>query len=309
MGRDITYGAEHIGDWGVPTASPQGSYGTDSLAMADGTNIFYRYWQVADPTAPALIFLHGLGAHTGWFIDMGNELSSRGLNVYMDDHRGFGRSGGPRGHMRASSVYLEDIRQFLDLVQARHPEAPLFLFGHSMGGIFATYVAALDAKQAKHRLHGLILANPWIKDSIEVKPTQLAGVMIGGIWGSDHLFKRDVRTQEMTLVPEATRLLNADSYWVRQQSQSFLFQVTLMRGRVLAQARKVRAPALVIQAEGDQTLVQSATRRCYQELGSSDKTWKTYPEFAHDFEFEPRRDIVDADIAEWVLAHSVHTHA
>ncbi|MGO8946458.1 MAG: alpha/beta fold hydrolase [Ktedonobacterales bacterium] len=306
MGKEIIYIAENVGDWGIPEATPPGSYGTDTLVMADGTEVFYRHWRVADPHAPVLVFLHGLGAHTGWFIDMGNELNSRGLNVYMDDHRGFGRSGGGRGHVRRGSMYLRDIQSFLGRVKSLHPEAPLFLCGHSMGGVFAIYVAAADAQVQTPWLHGLILINPWIKDSVKVKPTAMAGIMLGGISGSDRLFVRDVQTQEMTRSPEAVRLLNADSYWVRHQSQSFLYQITLMRQRVLGQARKVRAPALVIQTEGDETLVQPATRQCYLQLGSKDKTWKTYPGFAHDFEFEPGRGALDADLADWILAHAAH---
>ena len=109
------------------------------------------------------------------------------------------------------------------------------------------------------------------------------------------------------MLPEATRMLQADNLWVRHQSRSFLYQVTLLRQRVLGQARKVGTPALVIQTEGDKTLVQSATRRCYTELGSKDKTWKTYPALAHDFEFEPERGTLDTDVADWVLAHAPTT--
>jgi alpha-beta hydrolase superfamily lysophospholipase len=274
--------------------------------MPDGTSIFYRYWRVANPAAPALVFIHGLGAHTGWFIDMGNQLSGRGLNVYMDDHRGFGRSGGPRGHVRQGAIYLEDLRQLLTHVKSLHAAAPLFLCGHSMGGIFSIYLAAADSAEAAPALSGLILINPWIKDSVKVKPAALLGTLVGGMAGSDRLFKREVDTTQMTMVPAATRMLNTDSYWVRHQSQSFLYQVTLLRQRVLGQARRVGTPALVIQTEGDKTLVQAATRQCYEQLGSKDKTWKTYPGLAHDFEFEPGREVLDSDIADWVLAHATH---
>jgi alpha-beta hydrolase superfamily lysophospholipase len=304
MGSETTPIGENTGDWGVPEVTPPGTYGTDTLAMADGTSIFYRYWRVADPAAPALVFVHGLGAHTGWFIDMGNQWSSRGLNVYMDDHRGFGRSGGPRGHIRQGTIYLEDLQRFLIQVKSLHPASPLFLCGHSMGGIFAIYVAAADGGQAVSALSGLILINPWIKDAVKVKPAALVGTLVGGMTGSDRLFKRDVNTEEMTRVPAATDMLNTDSYWVRHQSQSFLYQVTLLRQRVLGQARRVQTPALVIQTEGDRTLVQAATRQCYLQLGSKDKTWKTYPDLAHDFEFEPERGTLDTDIADWVLKHA-----
>ncbi|HST90518.1 MAG TPA: alpha/beta hydrolase, partial [Ktedonobacterales bacterium] len=88
MATQAMYRPENIGDWSAPRAAPGGAYGTRTLTMPDGAEIFYRYWQAADSTAPALVFLHGLGAHTGWFIDLGNALNALGLTVYMDDHRG-----------------------------------------------------------------------------------------------------------------------------------------------------------------------------------------------------------------------------
>ena len=304
MPGEIAYIPENVGDWGIPEATAGGSYGTDSLEMADGTRVFFRFWKTPHAEDPVLVFIHGLGAHTGWFIDMGNQLNARGLNVYMDDHRAFGRSGGVRGHVRHGTIYVDDSKRFLAEVQKRHPGAPLFLCGHSMGGIFATYLAAGDVAAQFPLLKGLILVNPWIRDSVKVKPSTLVQLLAGGISGSDKIVGRSVDTGSMTLVPEAGRLLAADSYWVRNQSGSFLYQVSQMRLGILRAARKVSLPALVIQTEGDRTLVQKATRDFYLQLGSRDKTWKTYAEFAHDFEFEPGRGVLDADIADWILRHS-----
>ncbi|MGZ3664392.1 MAG: serine aminopeptidase domain-containing protein, partial [Ktedonobacterales bacterium] len=95
------------------------------------------------------------------------------------------------------------------------------------------------------------------------------------------------------------------SYWVRNQSASFLYQLSRMRLGVLKRAALVRAPALVIQCEKDGSVSPAATRRCYEQLGSADKTWKTYSDFAHDFEFEPGRTVLDSDIADWIMRHRV----
>jgi alpha-beta hydrolase superfamily lysophospholipase len=309
MREEITYLPANLGDWGVPEAVQGGSYGTDSLKMTDGTELFFRYWRAANPQAPVFVFIHGLGAHTGWFIDLGNQMNAHGLNVYMDDHRAFGRSGGARGHVKRGSIYLDDLRHFLVAVQERHPQAPLFLCGHSMGGIFSIYFAAAEAEagagtqKEPSLVKGLILVNPWIQDSVKVKPATVARLVVGGLSGSDRIITREVHTDTMTLVPEATRLLEDDRYWVRNQSGSFLYQITRMRMQVLPIARKVQIPALVIQTLGDRTLVQKATYQCYLELGSKDKTWKTYADMAHDFEFEPDRSVLDADMADWILRH------
>ena len=196
MPGEIAYIPENVGDWGIPEATAGGSYGTDSLEMADGTRVFFRFWKTPHAEDPVLVFIHGLGAHTGWFIDMGNQLNARGLNVYMDDHRAFGRSGGVRGHVRHGTIYIDDLKRFLAEVQKRHPGAPLFLCGHSMGGIFATYLAAGDVAAQFPLLKGLILVNPWIRDGVKVKPSAMVQVLAGGISGSDKIVGRGVDTQE-----------------------------------------------------------------------------------------------------------------
>lgn len=301
MATEVRYSPEHIGDWGVQTAAPGGSAGTDTFTLADGTSIFFRFWRAADPSAPVLVLLHGLGAHTGWFIDMGNSLNALGLTVYMDDHRGFGRSGGARGHVRDGSIYLRDIDAFRAEVRARQADVPLVLLGHSMGAIFATYLAAADATKGKNQLAGLILMNPWVGDTVKLAPATVITTVIGGMLGSARYVSTGSETRGMTLSPEATTLLNADSYWVRQRSAAFLYQISRMRLGMLKQAALVRAPALVVQCEKDTTVSHPATRRCFELLGSSDKTWQTYPDFAHDCEFESGRGVLDAGLAQWTL--------
>lgn len=302
MATETKFAPERAGDWGVPVAA-SGSYGTDTLKLRDGTPLFLRFWRHADPQAPVLLWAHGLGAHTGWFIDVGNALNARGLTVYMDDHRGFGRSAGPRGHVRRGRGYVDDLGQFLDEVRKRQPEAPVFLLGHSMGAIFAVHLAADDAQAGRNRLAGLLLLNPWVRDQTKVSPVMTAGVVAGGLVGSDHIWNVAGGPDHMTANPEAREMLNADPYWVRGQSSSFLFQLTLLRGAMLKRARQVRIPALVLQSDHDLSVVASASRQCFEVLGSTDKTWKTYPGYYHDAEFEPDRTALDDDIADWIVRH------
>ncbi len=303
MASNALYQAERIGDWGVPAAAAGGEYTTETLRLPDGTDLFYRAWRAADAAAPALVFLHGLGAHTGWFIDMGNQLHARGLSVVMNDHRGFGRSGGERGHVRRGTVYLDDLSAFLDEVQRRLPGAPVFVAGHSMGGIFATYLVAADARSGRNRIRGLALLNPWVKEIIKVPLGAMLSGFPAGLLGSAAPFPLPPNPAVMTANPEAVTLLNEDQYWVSQQSKAFLVQLLGLRNGILKQARQVRAPALVIQSEEDRSVSKKHTRKLYEALGSQDKTWKTYPGYAHDFEFEPDRTALDTDLADWIMRH------
>lgn len=302
MATQSKYAPDRAGDWGVPVTEQSG-YTTSTLAMRDGTQIFYRRWQSAG-NAPALVLMHGLGAHSGWFIDMCNELHARGLTVYALDHRGFGRSGGLRGHVRDGSIYPRDLNAFLESVRQQQPDSSLFILGHSMGAIFAMSLAAEDSARPKPLLSGIILMNPWIDDQSKVSAGRVAGIVLSGMAGSTRQIAAAGGTETMTTNPEAIAMLNADDKWVRTQSASFLYQITMMRLATLKRAKVTRLPALVIQCEQDRAVISAASRRMYDALASTDKTWKTYADFGHDVEFEPERAILDDDIAQWIKAHS-----
>jgi alpha-beta hydrolase superfamily lysophospholipase len=292
----VTYRVESQGNWGIFEPAPGVETAQEWLTMNDGTRLFSLRWQTGAPAT--LLILHGLGAHSGWFIDMGNALAERGLNVWVVDHRGFGRSEGPRGHVTDYRRYLQDSDAVVDAIRAAQPETKLFVLGHSMGGIFATYYAAAHPE----KLSGLLLMNPWIKDQSKVSLGTTLAVAVNGIGKSPRPFALAGGPEVMTTNPEAVKLLEADPYWVRAESAAFFWQITLMRGKVLSQARHVTVPALVFQSGQDRSVVASASEQAFRRLGSTDKTWKLYPTYAHDCEFEPDRSALDDDIASWIKA-------
>jgi alpha-beta hydrolase superfamily lysophospholipase len=294
----VTYRAESEGDWGMLESAPGIETTQEWLTMSDGTRLFCRVWRTNSPAT--LLILHGLGAHSGWFIDMGNALASRGMTVWLVDHRGFGRSEGPRGHVSDYRRYLQDIDAVVDAVHAAQPKTRLFLLGHSMGGIFATHYAAAHPK----KLAGVVLLNPWVKDQSKVSVGTSLAILTRGMFKSPRSFAVAGGPEVMTTNPEAVKLLNADPYWVRAESASFLWQITLMRGKVLSQAQQVTLPALVLQAGQDRSVVASASEELFRRLGSADKTWKWYPTYAHDSEFEAERSALDNDLADWIKTHS-----
>jgi alpha-beta hydrolase superfamily lysophospholipase len=299
----ITYQPAYNGEWGTPRVVAGGTYGTDTLLLPDGTPIFYRFWQHPNPAAPILVLVHGLGAHSAWFLDFGSVLHAGGQTVYALDHRGFGRSGGVRGHIRRGDQLLDDMEAFVDMIGQRHPGIPRVLLGHSMGGLFSVHLAARDATSGRGRIAGMILVNPWIRDTAKVSPRALVTVLVGGPRGSLAIPAGTdaADTSVMTLNPAAATMLLADERWVRRRTASFYYQIALrMRGNALRQAKLVRAPALVIQVERDRSVVASASKQCFKALGSADKQWLSIPEMAHDFEFEPARAPLDDAIVQWM---------
>jgi alpha-beta hydrolase superfamily lysophospholipase len=297
----MLYQVEAPGNWGSMVDTSVVRTGSEMLAMSDGCKLFLRSWVTEGKQV--LLIVHGLGAHSGWFIDMGNALSALGLTVYIVDQRGFGRSEGLPGHIDRFGQYVEDLAALLRELRTRHMAEGMrfFLLGHSMGGIFISYLAAAHPELCD----GVLYLNPWVQDQTKVSATFLVQVFVGGLARSRKLWRTPGGPGGMTTNFEAITMLEADPYWRRDLTATFLVQIFLMRQQILKMASRITRPALVMQAERDQSVVASASRKLYETLGSKDKTWQVYPNYAHDTQLEADRTALDRDIVEWIQRHSL----
>jgi len=282
------------GEWGSMQAGPGISIATEELLGADGCKHFLRSWITGGQAI--LLILHGLGGHNGWYIDMGNVLASRGITVYAMDHRGFGRSGGLAGDIDDYHTYVKDIVLLLTEMRQRHPAGGIYLLGHSMGGLFTTHVAAEHAEQ----LAGILLLNPWIQDTGRLPFLTVAAIFLTGLFKSQRYWQVAGGPEVMTTNTDAVRMLLADPLWHRKQTARMLFQVSLMRLGAFSKARQITLPTLVMQALADKAVDIAANQKLYEALASQQKTWKTYPGYMHDSEFEHNRSQMDHDIATWI---------
>ena len=293
----MLYQPDAPGDWGQMLESDAIKTATDILKTTDGCNIFLRSWDTDSPDV--LLILHGLGAHSGWFIDMGNKLAARGMTVYAMDHRGFGRSGGMPGHIDNYHTYVEDINFIVTTIHKRHPEASIHILGHSMGGIFASHYAA----KYQSALSSVLFLNPWIQDTSQTPILTTLRIFLGGIFKSRRYWQVAGVTEVMTTNPQAIQLLHTDTYWCRKQTSTFLYQLFLMRSAVLKNAKLISIPGLIMQAEADKAVVFEASHNLYEKLASRNKSWKTFPGYEHDSEFEADRTLLDNEVVTWIAEH------
>ena len=106
-----------------------------------------------------VLLAHGYGEHQGRYAGLVEALTGRGLAVYALDHRGHGRSGGPRATVARFDDFVDDLRLLEQRAREAHPGTPLFVFGHSMGGL----IALRYALRYQDELRGLALSAPAIR--------------------------------------------------------------------------------------------------------------------------------------------------
>ena len=151
-----------------------------TLTTPDGLTLHLREWPLAHAMGTVLI-VHGLGEHIGRYAHVAAQLNAWGWRVAGHDHRGHGASAGPRGGLADADDLLRDLAQVIDAQRAAHPDQPLLLLGHSMGGtVAARFVAegvgAAPAAAWHRTVDGLVLSSPALAADVSAVQTLLLAV-------------------------------------------------------------------------------------------------------------------------------------
>ncbi len=117
-----------------------------------GLNIFMRSWRPDVPARAVVVIVPGFNSHSGYYNWTGEELASIGVAAYAVDLRGRGRSDGERFYVDSFGDYVNDVDELVKLAKTREPGLPMFMLGHSAGGV----VACLYAIEHQKDLAGLI---------------------------------------------------------------------------------------------------------------------------------------------------------
>ena len=93
----------------------------------------------ARPDAPVLLYLHGARWDVRSSAQRMRRMHELGFSVLGIDYRGFGRS---TPALPSEALAQEDTLAAWRWLAARHPDAPRFLFGHSLGAAIAVQAAS-----------------------------------------------------------------------------------------------------------------------------------------------------------------------
>ncbi|NLB78320.1 MAG: alpha/beta hydrolase [Clostridiaceae bacterium] len=130
------------------------------LNTTDKTKLQGFSWEPdnKDSVKAVMIIIHGLGEHMKRYGELAENLASQGVGVFGMDLRGHGKSPGKRGHTAPRDLILKDVDSLCETIQNIYPEAPLFIYGHSMGG----NIGLQHRLCGKFRPRGYIITSPWI---------------------------------------------------------------------------------------------------------------------------------------------------
>jgi alpha-beta hydrolase superfamily lysophospholipase len=263
------------------------------------TNIYYQAWLPEVDARAVLIVVHGLGEHCGRYMNVVNHLVPLGYALYGLDHIGHGKSEGTREFVERFDDYTNTLTIYCNMVKGWQTGKPIFLLGHSMGGLIASYYL-LD-HQADFR--GGILSAPFVKVSDSISQATITiGKILSVVTPRAGLVTLDV--SGISRDPEVVTAYVNDPLVLHGKTPVRL-GVALLKAmlRVRAEAHRITLPLIILQGGGDRLIDPACAQILYDKAGSKDKTVKIYEGLYHEVFNEPERARVLKDVETWLAAH------
>jgi len=259
-------------------------------------NIYYQSWLPENEPRAVLLIVHGLAEHSGRYGNLVNHFVPMGYAVYGIDHLGHGKSDGERVHVKRFNDYTNTLKGYFDMIRAWQPRKPIFLVGHSMGGLIsAVYLLDYQAE-----LKGAVLSGPAIKIPSNVTPST---IFVGRIL-SAAIPKFGLLALEADGVsrdPAVVQAYVSDPLVHRGKMTARLAAEMLKAMQtVSAQAARITLPILVVQGSADRLVDPAGARMLYEAVNSVDKEIKIYDGFYHEVFNEPEHDKVLRDAEIWL---------
>lgn len=268
-----------------------------TLQAADSTSLHVVDWLAgpAETMRDGIVVMHGLGEHCGRYHQLAQTLCHWGWSTRIYDHRGHGRSGGPRGDVPDDEAMLRDAKIVIDDF-AKQLAAPPVLLGHSMGGLLAARFAA----GAISLLRGVILSSPALALRLP-GARKLAAAILHRVAPGLRV-PHGLPVRYLSHDPEVIRLYRRDPLVHSKISARLLHSMLFAAEFAQSHAHCISIPTLLLVAGDDRLVDASGSERFLARLAPEFATVRWYPDFYHELlnESSPRRMQVFDDMHDWL---------
>jgi alpha-beta hydrolase superfamily lysophospholipase len=267
------------------------------FAGVGGRQIFWQAWLPDASPRAIVVVAHGASEHSDRYAHVARRLVDDGFGVYAIEHRGHGRSDGPRALIDRVDNAVADLDRLVRIAAERDAAARVFLLGHSMGGAIAVRYAVLHGD----RLSGLILSGPLAALEAAPPAQRVAARVLSTL------------TPRLPVVAIDATLVSRDPEVVRAYVGDPLVHHGKLPARTVAElaaaidafpdsVASIRVPTLIMYGTDDALCPPAGSLMLHERIGASDKTLKAYDGLHHEILNEPEQDQVMDDMCAWLGA-------
>ena len=229
-----------------------------SFITRDGRHLAVQDWRPGRnmPVRALVLIVHGLGEHAGRYERLASTLNGWGYAVRSFDLHGHGESGGVRGSLPSDDCLLEDLAEILDESRAHMaPDLPLVLLGHSLGGLLAARLVALQLRP----VDALVLSSPALDPGLNPLQKLLLAVLPGLV--PELRLGNGLQPRYLSHDPQVVAAYRADRLVHDRISARLARFIAQAGAATLAQAPHWRVPTLLLYAGLDHLVNASGSRR------------------------------------------------
>lgn len=254
---------------------------------------YVREWASEDSKAN-IVLIHGVGEHSGRYIETAQNLFEQGFNVYTGDLIGHGLSDGERVYIKSVNDYMDNVNFFINRVKNNKP---IFLLGHSMGGFIVLYYMHINKGKG---LKGAVVSSPYIKDKMSVSPVKYFLGKTAAALVPKLRIESGIKGEMVCRDKDIIGKYNSDSLNCGTVTARWFVELEKARQKLVQEQAGYDTPCLILQAGGDIVVDAVAVKQFYEGIGSKDKEFVLYDGFYHEILNDPERDRVISKIFSWL---------
>jgi lysophospholipase len=271
------------------------------VTSRDGLELAWRSWP-ADRPRGALVIVHGLAEHGMRYAETAGVLSDAGWSVYSVDLRSHGLSPDPprseRVHVDRFGDFVDDVEAMVALARERHPGQPVFLLGHSMGGLVSlTYLLARPEK-----VQGAIISSPALGTHPDFQPPAVLRALVGVISAlmPRKTFPSELDTQAVCRDSAVVEAYENDPLVTDRVSARCYTELVKAMQAAHRDAGSLARPVLLMQSGDDRLVDPAAPARWAAATPPGLVDLVTWPGFYHEMLNDPDRGQVWQKILDWL---------
>ena len=263
-----------------------------------GLRIFIRSWRPSGSARGVVVVVHGFNSHSGYYTWVAEQFVAVGYAVYAPDLRGRGQSDGERYYVDSFADYVADVSGAVTLAKLREKGLPIFLLGHSAGGV----VSCIYTLENQAELKGLVCES----FAFQVPAPDFALAALKGLSHlAPHAHVLHLKNVDFTRDASVVAAMNGDPLLAHEtQPTKTVAEMARADERLRKEFPRITLPVLILHGTEDKATRPSGSQFFYDTVGSKDKTLKLYDGYFHDPLNDIGKEVVMADIKAWIGAHT-----
>jgi len=221
----------------------------------------------------------------------------RRIAVHSYDLRGHGRSGGERGYVKRFDDYRQDTHRFLQLVAEQYPSQPLFLFGHSLGGL----IVLDQALYFPGTMAGVIASSPHLGDPPISPLVDAISRVMSSVWPTFSL-PAGIDATALSRDQKIVRAYAEDPLLHGRGTARLAVEVSKTVAATQAAAPRFQSPLLMYHGTADRVTQIEASQHFYDRVPGQNKAFIAYEDGHHECHNDIHHERVTMEVAQWVEA-------